>query len=172
MQCEVCKSAPASVHLTDVSNNQKKEIHLCENCARDKGATIKSYLNKDTNFPEFKTAQLMAAEFSESGGEDEGLVCPTCGLSYRKFRSTGKFGCPDDYNLFTKQVVQLLEKIHHKVQHTGKVPGRASSQMAVKKELNQLREELKNAIEREEYEKAAQIRDQIYTLEGRRDKRK
>lgn len=185
MQCEVCQDAVATVHLTDVSNNMKKEIHLCEGCAKKRGTTIKSHMNKEPNYPEFKTAQLAAAEFTESGGgEETDLVCPTCGISYSKFRSTGKFGCPEDYKIFGQHVVQLLEKIHHKVQHSGKTPRFGSTEVPEKpeamemerqetedesliKQADGLREELRVAIEDEQYEKAAELRDTIYGIEGR-----
>ena len=64
-------------------------------------------------------------------------------------------------------MIQLLEKIHHKVQHVGKTPAHANRGITIQKEVNQLRQELTTAIESEEYEKAAEIRDKIYNLEGR-----
>ena len=169
MQCEVCQNAVATVHLTDVSNNMKKEIHLCEECAKKRGTTIKSHMNKEPNYPEFKTAHLVAGEFSESGSEETDGVCPNCGISYSKFRSTGKFGCPEDYKIFGQHVIQLLEKIHHKVQHVGKSPKQAEDRDddALRSEVDELRDELNNAIVLEQYEKAAAIRDKIYGLEGR-----
>lgn len=165
MKCESCQKQQAVVHLTDVSNNQKREIHLCEECAKDKGITIKSHMNKEPNFPEFLT-HLVESQ-TEAGSEDKDLRCPKCGITYRKFRSSGKFGCPNDYVAFKKGLLNLLEKIHQKVQHVGKIPSRVGDHLARQKELNQLREELTRAIESEAYEKAAEIRDRIYVLEKR-----
>jgi protein arginine kinase activator len=163
MKCEVCQKQQAVVHLTDVSNNQKREMHLCEDCAKEKGVTIKSHMNKDPNFPEFLT-QLVESQ-TEATTDEKDIRCPRCGITYRKFRSTGKFGCPNDYNVFRKGLLNLLEKIHQKVQHVGKIPSRVSDNLARQKELNQLREELSRAVETEAYEKAAEIRDRIYSLE-------
>ena len=163
MKCESCQKAEAVVHLTDVSNNQKREIHLCEDCAKEKGVTIKSHMNKDPNFPEFLT-QLVESQ-TEATSEEKDLRCPKCGITYRKFRSSGKFGCPNDYAVFRKGLLNLLEKIHQKVQHVGKIPSRVGTHLAREKELNQLREELTRAIESEAYEKAAEIRDRIKTIE-------
>jgi len=165
MKCESCQKQPAVVHLTDVSNNQKREIHLCEDCAKEKGVTIKSHMNKDPNFPEFLT-QLVESQ-TEATSEEKDIRCPRCGITYRKFRSTGKFGCPNDYVVFKKGLLNLLEKIHQKVQHVGKIPRRVGDQLARQKELSQLREELARAIESEAYEKAAELRDRIYMLEKR-----
>ena len=166
MQCEACQKVPATVHLTDVSNNQKREIHLCDGCAKDQGVTIKSYLHKAPSYPEFLT-QLAQSQTEGATAEEKDLVCPRCGITYKKFRTTGKFGCPQDYVVFKKGLLNLLEKIHQKVQHLGKIPTRVSDQLARQKELNQLREELTRAIEAEAYEKAAEIRDRIYSLESK-----
>lgn len=170
MQCEICQSKTATVHLTDVSNNEKKEIHLCEGCAQQQGTTIKSHMNKEPSYPDFKPHELMTADVAESESEDSALVCPKCGITFRKFRSTGKFGCPEDYEIFGSHVVQLLEKIHHRVQHTGKIPARTSRKLTIQKEVQQLRGELQESIKREQYERAAEIRDKIYSLEGRLEK--
>ena len=165
MQCEACQKKDATVHLTDVSNNSKKEIHLCEACAKTQGVTIKSYMNKAAEYPELLT-QLVQSQ-SDSRTEDKDLACPRCGISDRKFRNTGKFGCAHDYVVFKKGVLNLLEKIHGKVEHRGKVPLRASDQIAKQKELRSLRADLEKSVREEAYERAAKIRDQIYALEGR-----
>ena len=167
MQCEICHKATAAVHLTDVSNNLKKEIHLCEECARERGTTIKSHMHTPPSaMPDLKAANLISTDLDDSDAEESDLVCPNCGISYRKFRSSGKFGCPEDYEVFGRHVIQLLEKIHHKVQHVGKAPNRATEGLALEQEVKSLRENLQEAIAAEEYERAAQIRDKIYSLDG------
>jgi len=93
--------------------------------------------------------------------------CPSCGMTYRRFRSSGKFGCPNDYVVFKRGLMSLLDKIHGKSTHVGKIPLRASDQIARQKELRTLRAELEKAVRAEAYEKAAKIRDRIYKLEGR-----
>lgn len=165
MQCESCQKNVATVHLTDVSNNKKRQIHLCEDCAKGQGVTIKSYMHKEPSYQEF-VSQLVESQADHPLAESD-LKCSKCGLTYRRFRSTGKFGCPHDYVVFKKGLLGLLEKIHSKVQHTGKVPLRASDQIARQKELRTLRAELEKAIRGEAYEKAAEIRDKIYRMEGR-----
>ncbi len=169
MKCEACGEGEATVHLTDVSNNEKREVHLCESCAQEKQVTIKSYLHKPASqdvFPQFLT-QLVQSQ-TEGHPDEQGLACPRCGTTYRRFRSTGKFGCPMDYTVFKKGLVNLLEKIHSRVQHTGKVPLRANDQIERQRELRALRADLDRAIQDEQYEKAAEIRDRIYELEGRK----
>ena len=108
MQCEVCNKNAASVHLTDVSNNTKREIHLCEACAKTQGVTIKSYLHKSPTYPEL-LSQLVHSQ-AEGHPEEGDLTCPRCKITYKKFRATGKFGCPHDYVIFKKALLNLLEK--------------------------------------------------------------
>jgi len=168
MQCESCQKNPATVHLTDVSNNTKREIHLCDVCAKNQGVTIKSYLHKAPSAPSYPEFLTQLAHSQAEGIPDEkDVTCPKCGTTYRKFRSTGKFGCPNDYVVFKKGLLGLLEKIHGKVEHKGKVPLRATDQIVRQKELRSLRADLEKAVRDEAYEKAARIRDRIYALEGR-----
>lgn len=164
MICENCHEKPATVHLTDVTAHSKHEIHLCEDCAKKQGVTIKSYMHKEPAGPDL-VSQLVASPASETaGGRDRS--CDTCGTTYRNFRSTGKFGCPGCYRSFRQGLVSLLEKIHGRAQHVGKVPLRASDQIARQKELRTLRVELERAVRDEAYEEAARIRDRINDLEG------
>jgi protein arginine kinase activator len=165
MKCEVCKKSAATVHLTDVSNNEKRELHLCESCAKTQGVTIKSYLNKEPSASDL--LNTLAQSQAGPGTAEKDLVCPHCRVTYRTFRSTGKFGCPHDYVVFKKPLLSLLEKIHGKVEHVGKVPSRTSDEIARQQELRSLRSDLERAVRGEAYEKAAEIRDKIYDLESR-----
>lgn len=161
MRCENCNERDATVHLTEIVNDTKKEIHLCEECARQKGVTIKAQLH-NLSIPEF-VGHL--AETPGPASEEEDATCETCGLTFAKFRSQGKLGCPDDYVVFREPLLGLLERIHGGTQHRGKVPSRATTEIARQKELMQLREELRNAVDAENYERAAQLRDRIRTIE-------
>ena len=140
MLCQNCQKRAANVHLTEIVNNAKREIHLCEACAQEQGVTIKSYLHKAPTYPEL-LSQIVHSQ-AEAPGEEKDVACPRCGMTYRKFRASGKFGCPQDYVVFKKGLVNLFEKIHGRVQHAGKVPLRATDQIARQKELRSLRTEL------------------------------
>lgn len=167
MLCESCQKNPASVHLTDVSNNLKKEVHLCDECALAQGVTVKSYMHKPVAAGvESITPSEALAGAVESGSSSETQICPSCGTSYREFRSSGKFGCPHDYAVFKTKLDDLLEKIHGKNQHIGKVPARASDQIAKEEELHSLKHDLESAVRDEAYEKAADLRDRIHRIEG------
>ncbi len=157
--CELCKKHPATVHLTDIHNNEKKELHLCQGCAEDKGISFQH---------NFSLPELLA-ELTVDGGNEiskkSTAVCDNCGLTYDEFQARGRFGCANDYKAFREELMPMIERIHGKTQHVGKVPGDACNS-SNHQDLMDLQKKMKDAIEREAYEEAAQIRDQINTVKG------
>jgi protein-arginine kinase activator protein McsA len=118
-------------------------------------------------FLHFRTARRhrqsqQAAAKAKKGKETS---CPNCGTTLSQFQASGRFGCPECYTTFKDDVQGLVEKIHDASQHTGKVPHRVSAEISLQKDLRQLQLELKRAVRREDYEKAAAIRDQVRILE-------
>ncbi|MCO5328268.1 MAG: UvrB/UvrC motif-containing protein, partial [Solirubrobacterales bacterium] len=91
--------------------------------------------------------------------------CPSCGTSFSDFRASGRLGCPNDYDLFKRGLVPLLEKIHGAVQHTGRIPARVGARIERQRLIAALQRDLSQAVEREEYERAAEVRDKIRSLE-------
>jgi protein arginine kinase activator len=166
MLCQNCKKRAANVHLTEIVNNAKREIHLCEECAQEKGVAIKTQI-EGLEIPEF-FGQLAESQSASTPGTDaEGqMSCEACGLSFEAFRNVGKFGCQSCFASFKSGLLGLLDRIHGSTQHRGKVPSRATSRISQQKELMQLREELKQAVNSEAYEKAAELRDRVHRLEG------
>ena len=158
LKCDKCDK-PATVHLTEIVNNNKTEKHLCEECAAAEGITIK------TNVP---ISQLLE-EFilqSESGETGE-LACDVCGRTFNEFRTQGLLGCPNDYDAFEKALTPLLERAQEgSSQHVGKVPAGSGSDQKKINAVLRLRSQLKQAITAEDYELAARLRDQIKELEG------
>jgi protein arginine kinase activator len=165
MYCEACNKSVATVHLTEIINKKKKELHLCEECAREKGVTIKSHFFNKEQAP----AEPAIASKAKAAAEDAlaGLSCSVCGITFAEFRASGRLGCANDYNVFKKGLLPLLEKIHGHTEHKGKVPVQVGERLERQKRLLSLRQALNRAIQKEEYEKAAEIRDQIYELEER-----
>jgi len=156
MICQACNKNTATVHLTEISKNEKREVHLCEHCAREKGITTKSH---------FSIADLLGglieAQSEQDPPELATLKCPSCNMTYAEFKTKGRFGCAEDYEIFKKALLPLLEKIHGSLTHTGKVPTRLGESAAREREIVKLQHELNKAIAEENYERAAQIRDQI-----------
>jgi len=158
MQCQLCK-APATVHLTEIVNGQKIERHLCENCAHKEGITIKTHIPLNELLNNIVTAQDQADELAD-------LSCPLCGLSWSEFRKSGQLGCQNDYIAFERPLRSLIERAQEGASvHIGKVPRHVEGKVSDQVHLRKLRKELEHAVDQENYEKAAQIRDEIKHLE-------
>ncbi len=154
IKCDKC-DRPATVHMTEISGDQKMEKHLCEECAASEGITIKANVPITQLLEDFVLATTAGAEVAE-------LQCDVCGLTFGEFRHAGVLGCPQDYDAFEKALVPMLERAHQgAAQHIGKVPQRAGSDQVRLNTLLRLRGELKNAIAAEDYERAAELRDRI-----------
>jgi len=165
MKCEVetCDNE-ATVHLTEIRDGKKHEMHLCERCASEKGLPGKQHFSiSDLLAGIAGQAQAQAAQ--KGGKRAREIACPVCGATLSQFQSSGRFGCPDCYVTFKDDVQGLVEKIHDSSQHVGKVPRRISSDISLQKDIRQLQVDLRKAVRREDYEKAAAIRDQIHQME-------
>lgn len=157
MLCQFCGKNPATIHFTEIKDSVKRELHICEECANEKG------LGSSGPLPP------MLFELMQSGRRDavdEDLQCPHCGITFGEFRTKGRFGCPYDYEVFAEPLGPLLEKIHGARAHVGRLPrGRTTVDTGVADQLLKLRRELKDFVKTENYEAAARIRDEIKTLE-------
>lgn len=164
MTCDVCGKNPATVHLTEIIDEQMNELHLCEECARKKSSQMEE---------KFGLSELLAGLTSfekppVEGGEKEITVkCPGCGLTYKEFKKVGRLGCGECYTTFKKYLAPLLKRIHGANFHYGKCPVKAAGKPGGKKrpDAQELRARLQKAIESEEYEEAARLRDQIRELQ-------
>lgn len=149
------------MHYTEITNNKKQEMHLCEECAREAG------IGGFGGMPHLIIHDFLGGLFEREPEAPAGFArrCPRCGLKEEDFLRRGILGCADCYREFRGAVEQVLHRIHGTVQHTGKVPARAGKLSGVKQELKRLRWELEMAVRREEFEKAAMLRDKIRELE-------
>lgn len=168
MLCDICGKNPATVHLTEIIDDQMNELHLCEECARQKSIQMEQ---------QFGLSDLLAGltEFEKPMVEKEAVVlkCPTCGFTYTDFKKIGRLGCSDCYSTFKKYLVPLLKRIHGSGFHYGKSPVKITKPVKKKIDLlSSLRYQLQKAIEMEEFEEAARIRDQIRILERKQSQNK
>jgi len=164
MLCQNCNKKPATIHLTEIINEEeKREVHLCEECAKEKGLHYKTHFSIQDLL-----GNLINMPQGAESAQETPKPCPECGISYDDFRTRGRFGCKNDYRVFAGQLEPLFDKIHHARRHTGKVPRRASENLARDEVLLDLKERLSEAINNEDYEKAAELRDQIGRMEGNR----
>lgn len=156
-KCDNCGKG-ATVHLTEITNGQKTEKHLCEECASAEGITIKANVPISQLLEDF-ILQSAPSEFSDR-------TCDVCGMSFSEFRKRGLLGCPNDYTAFADALEPLLGRAHEGAgQHVGKVPHRAGDDQKKMNNILRMRVELKTAVVAEDYERAAALRDQIKELE-------
>ncbi|MBN1124125.1 MAG: UvrB/UvrC motif-containing protein [Sedimentisphaerales bacterium] len=165
MLCQACKERTATIHLTEISGGQRSEMHICEQCAQEQGIVVKNQIPLNELLSSLLSVQ---AEGQTSGAGPTGmesaddLVCPTCGMSLKKFSKTRLLGCPHDYEVFDEPLRSLIERSQSgHSRHCGKTPSRAPKAMKNHMEVMNLRRQLEEAVKAEDYETAAKIRDQI-----------
>jgi protein arginine kinase activator len=162
-RCDSCGEADAVVNLTQIVSDGMSTQHLCEKCAAEKG------LETGEVPPSFPLTDFLAQMGDEPGpgpAEAEATTCQFCGLSFSAFRDTGRLGCPHCYATFEGHLRGLLRRIHGGTQHIGKVylpPDPTQSER--EKRLEALRRKLQRAVEAEDFERAAELRDEIRSLE-------
>jgi len=167
MLCQECGKKQATLHFTKILNGEKTEFHICEACAREKGELIPGTPNG------FSIHNLLSGllDFEPSSGNNPLTPkappsrCEHCGLTYSQFSKIGRFGCSSCYKHFGEKLDPLFKRVHGSTLHTGKVPKRSGGLIKHKREIESLKKELLLRIENEEFEEAAQLRDEIRELE-------
>jgi|ERR1051326_3613035 protein arginine kinase activator len=154
MNCQSC-ARPATVHLTDIVDGVKKELHLCQECA-EKQHLIKE---QELNLPAILQS-LLGQHVGPLPDELARLTCPACGVKFMEFRAEGRLGCPYDYTVFQNALEPLLSRIHRSERHQGKRPVRRHASQ-YDAELVELRRKLQQAIQSEAYEQAALLKKVI-----------
>jgi protein arginine kinase activator len=163
MLCDNCGNNEAEVHLTQIVDNEMTTVHLCPACAADKG--LDAGASKNLPLSDF------LAQMGKGSSVDEETVgagpCSYCHTTVDDFRRTGRLGCPHCYSIYETQLRAILRRIHGSTQHLGKVYVPPASDAADRAQrLTVLRRKLQRAVESEDFERAAQIRDQIRELEA------
>jgi protein arginine kinase activator len=160
MLCQDCHKRQAEVHIKQVVNNQEVVLALCKQCAERRG--FAEPLGKTMTFP---LADFLSSMVGESGAvvpeQLAQITCPVCGMTYKTFAKTGKLGCGSCFEAYRQPLVDLLRKIHGSTRHRGKRYTGGDSAMEPLKEEARIRDELRRAIEAEDFERAAQLRDTL-----------
>ncbi len=161
MICDQCKERDAVVNLTTIENNAVCQLHLCEQCAAERGVETTIATPKHPLGDFLQAVQQQAAP----DGADAG-ACAFCGLTMKDFRATGRMGCARCYTTFEPGMRELLRRVHGNARHTGtsyRAPAEAVMERAGT--LGELRDRLRRAIVQEQFEVAAGLRDRIRELE-------
>jgi protein arginine kinase activator len=167
MLCQKCKKQESTVFLKVAVNNKITEMHLCNICAFEKGIGLNINTSNLPITDMFSNVSEFVKEFLPK--EKKGLYCTSCGLKYSDFKEDGKLGCSDCYRNFEPQLTELLTRIHGNYLHTGKKyveKEQKISKMETKRIMEDLKKDLKEAIDREDFETAANLRDKIKELES------
>ena len=151
------------MHFTQIMGGEMKTTHLCETCAAERG------LDPTPPTPSFQLSNLLAQMGPGTAGSAASVVtgtCSFCGLELADFRESGRFGCPHCYTSFESGLRGLLRRIHGSTQHVGKVY-LAADPTAVERSrrIEALERKLQRAVNSEDFERAAEIRDQIRAIE-------
>lgn len=168
MLCEVCKKNEATIHVTKIVNGVKKEANLCSECA---GKSEEFNLGSDMDmitpfaFPNILSGLMDYVSKTSSNNKVKELKCKNCGSSYREFKETGLLGCSECYKHFNQAILSVVKGVQGNVEHLGKIPKKAGRDLVQKNKILKLKQELQKVITLEEYEKAAEIRDQIREIE-------
>ena len=171
MLCENCKEKEAVIHLTQIVENTVTTMHLCEPCAAEKGVETGSSVAK---FPLGDFLASLGKGGSAEPANEAGLdvPCKSCGATLRDFQKSGRLGCASCYDAFDNNLKDLLRRLHGSTHHEGKVyraAPRASLGKGQPEEpldvLDDLKDQLRRAVEAENFELAAELRDRIRVLE-------
>lgn len=173
MLCDRCHKREATIYYTEVINGEKKEQHLCAECASE---LTNFQLDSPLNGKEMNIGSLLSSILSSyyPGNKEKELtktdsnICSVCGMTYDLFMQEGKLGCANCYKTFRKVLDKSVRQVQGAASHVGKRPkGFVSHTDRIINELtdiDKLSIRLQDAIEKEEFEEAARLRDQIRSL--------
>lgn len=158
MLCDICGIKEATIHFKQVINNQAQAIHLCEECAEEKGFGLPNLPQSFPGLLEFFSSMFKG----EQGTPD--VRCSGCGMELREFQKKGRLGCSNCFSAFKQPLLSLLKQMHGSNVHVGRYPPAAKETAQKEKKIEELKKELKKVIASENYEEAARIRDMIKTM--------
>ncbi len=161
MLCDNCKERDAVIELVQVEGIDKRHVHLCERCAAEKGVETTVAAPKQPLVDFLQSVQPHVALSSS-----DATRCSFCQSSLKDFRTSGRLGCAHCYTAFSHTLRELLRRVHGSSRHTGRryEPPRPE-QFERSALLGELRERLRRAIESEQFELAADLRDRIRAAE-------
>lgn len=161
MVCDSCKERDAVVHLTQIVESAVTQLHLCEKCAAEKG------IEPPTPMPSHPLAGLLqSAQRQASSPQGDSVRCAFCSISLGDFKASGRLGCAHCYGTFEASLRDLLRRVHGNSRHAGRRYDPPRPELLERDStLGELRDRLRRAVESEQFELAADLRDRIRILE-------
>lgn len=161
MLCDGCRERDAVVNLTTIENNAVHQLHLCERCAAERG--VETTVAK----PKHPLGEFLQAVHQQTATtSSEGLQCTFCNSTMADFRATGRWGCARCYTNFEAGIRELLRRVQGNHRHVGRAyRPPVSEQLERAAVLGELKDRLRRAIEGEQFETAADLRDRIRVME-------
>ncbi|OHD73960.1 MAG: hypothetical protein A2177_14840 [Spirochaetes bacterium RBG_13_68_11] len=162
MKCDACGLRDALIHVRQMQKNGFQELHLCEECAQERG-----YIREED--AEISVGDLLAGLIGGTQAQDgvpSPAACPRCGLGTAEFRKRGRAGCADCYEAFDADLRRILSQMAPRPHHAGKLPRELAGPVTDGAGREELAAELRAAVEGEDYERAARLRDRIRDLDG------
>ena len=169
MKCQMCGKNEATEEIYTNINGKKSVMKICHSCGKKIAGSI---------FPGssslYDTAGLGNLASVLYGGHMQGMrepeilkavgKCPSCGMTYETFVSKGKLGCGDCYKTFHDRLLRPLKQIHGTYEHVGKIPERGGGELKNSRRLDSLKQQLDAAVRNQEFERAAELRDEIKAI--------
>ncbi len=156
MLCSKCHKNEASVYFKQNINGEVREYALCSECAAE------SELG-------FAPLNLFGSMFTGARSKTEHKHCTLCASTFEEIKRKGRVGCAECYRVFSDELKPMINSIHRGAVHNGRAPEGHAEKRKAENELEGLRKDLRTAIENEEYEKAAELRDIIREKEAEHD---
>lgn len=171
MLCENCQERPATVVITKGSTGESEEHHLCEKCAFQSEAFHFNVNEEPMSIQQFLSHWFGGGDPFQTQPKQQSpesqLECPECKLTYENFLEIGKYGCSTCYDTFRERLPHVLGKLHSgKSAHTGKIPVSFNKLYAIKRKIEEIRVKMQEAVELENFEEAATLRDEANRLQA------
>lgn len=163
MLCSKCGKREATVYISQTVNGVKNEIRLCSQCAEAQGG-YSMFNMTDNPFSGFFGESIFS-----SPARNEQKKCSFCGQSARELAKSGRAGCAKCYEVFEAELGKMIHGIHGGAVHSGSLPGKHAEDVKKQKRISELREEQRQAIAEQNYERAAELRDMIKKIEDGED---
>ena len=185
MLCSNCKSREADVLIKQVVGSEVSDIHLCRVCAEEMGFISSEEMPSITISFSFKDADAFRHLRTINQRERQeaervaGLRCPSCGTSFEDFRKESVLGCPKCYETFRAPLGDYMQRVHGAESHICtsasfdeldvRVERRRKNRMPILlddsfADAMGLEHEIAEAVAKEEYERASQLKEKLKAL--------